>query len=157
MALQFTLPCDADAAQARLSDPDFVVQRAIDLGELAADAELVEDDEVVKLVQRRRAYRVLPNAVRLLVSAEMEMTVTETWSAFEDGSWSCEQIAEIEDQPITIFGDIQLLPADDGCLYRIEQRVRATILILGPTIQNYVLGEAQKAMERELGYLKQSL
>jgi hypothetical protein len=155
MKQEFVLACDADTAQATLSDPDFIVQRSLDLGELSAEAEVEERDDGIVVTQWRRVQRDLPAALRKVFKPEQDMTVTETWSAYDDGSWSCEQVVDIEGQPVTIHGDIEIEPTEAGCVYRIEQRAKVGIPILGRSVERYVLGEAKTTVARETEYLQQ--
>jgi len=157
MAFEYPLDCDPDTAQAKLADPDFIIQRSLDLGELSAEAEVEEGDEAIVVTQRRRVRRDLPSVLAKVFDDEQAMTVTETWSAWDDGSWSCEQVVEIEGQPVTIYGDIELSATDDGCRYQIEQRAKARLPLIGGTVEKYVLGEARKTVERETEYLQENL
>ena len=157
MTLEFALSCDADTAQATLSDVDFIVQRSMDLGELSASAEVQERDDMVVVEQERRVHRDLPSALRKLFSGEQDMKVTETWTAYDDGSWSCDQLIEILEQPVTIYGDIRIEADGERCLYRVEQRAKARVPLLGHSVERYVLREAERTVTKEMEYLQASV
>ncbi|MEM9300908.1 MAG: DUF2505 domain-containing protein [Pseudomonadota bacterium] len=158
MALAFELEHAPDAVQEMLADPEFIVERSHALGELSAECEAEEGETSIVVTAHRRVERDLPAVLAKVFDAVQDMTVTETWTAYDDGSWACEQVIEIQGQPVTINGDIELLPTDDGgCVYKAALRAKARIPLIGGTVEKFVVKEVEKAIEKETEYLAEKL
>ncbi len=157
MALVFQLDCAPDEAQAKLADPEFILQRAEALGELEATVEVEETEEAIIVTAHRKVVRDLPAVLARIFDAEQEMKVTETWSAYDDGSWGCEQVVEIVGQPVTVYGNIEINPTDGGSEYVVDQTAKARIPLVGGTVEKWILGDATKTVEAETEFLQQQL
>ncbi|MEP4146021.1 MAG: DUF2505 domain-containing protein [Halioglobus sp.] len=148
---------DADSVFSLLTDPDFLVDRCLGLGELEASCEVDQKAGVTEVTLTRKLERELPGFIAKIMSPVQTMHMTEHWRSEGDGSWSGDLTFEMEGQPIRISGEFELYPTDAGCCYSIEHTVKANIPLIGRKLEKYVLGQAQEGCVDELAYLQEHL
>ena len=140
-----------------LSDPDFVVERSLALGDLESECEVYEEDERLVVASKRQIVRDLPSFLKKVFDPVQRMALTEKWVADDEGGYSGEQHIVIDRVPLTITASIELFPTDDGCCYRITHRAKAKIPLIGGKLEKFAQAQAQEGAQDDMRYLAQSL
>lgn len=148
---------DAEGVFNLLTDPQFLVDRCLGLGEHEASCEVEEQAGVTEISLTRKLKRDLPRFLAKIMDPVQTMHMTEHWRADGDGGWNGEFTFEMEGQPVCIRAEFELFPTDTGCCYSIEHSVKADIPLIGRRIEKYVLGQAEEGCTDELAYLREQL
>jgi aryl carrier-like protein len=155
--MHFEFEHDAESVFNLLTDPDFLVDRCLALGELEASCEIEEQGEKTVISLTRKLQRDLPAFLARMMDSVQVMHLTEKWQADGEGGWSGDYTFEVEGQPVTIGATFELYPTDDGCCYSIEHRASAKIPLVGRRVEKFILGQAEQGCTAELEYLQNQL
>ena len=139
-----------------LTDPEFLAERNLSLGELSVECEVEEDEVSTTITMAREVRRVLPGLLAKLFDPVNVMDMTEKWKKSGKG-WKGDWTMTVREQPVTIRGSFELMPASDGCRYSVSHRVTAKVPLVGWQIEKYILGQTAKGAEDELEYLRKYL
>jgi hypothetical protein len=139
-----------------LTDPDFLVDRNLALGELSAEYEAEASEKGATINAVREIHRNLPGVLAKLFDPVNIMDMKENWRPSSDG-WRGDWTMEVREQPITIYGDFELVPTDKGCRYSVSHRARAKIPLLGGQVEKFTLGQTDKGAVDEQTYLRNYL
>ena len=147
---------DAETVFKLLTDPDFLTERNLAIGEISAEYEKEEDGEEITLIAVRKVRRALPGVLAKVFDPVNIMDMTETWYADGDG-WSGDWSLEVRGQPVTVTGHFELVPSGSGCHYSVSHKAKAKIPLLGGKIEKYILGQTSDGATDELEYLRKHL
>lgn len=139
-----------------LTDPEFLTDRNLALGELSSECEAEESKGRTAISAVREVRRDLPGALAKLFNPLNTMDMTEQWDA-EGRGWQGQWTLEVRDQPVTIFGTFELIPTETGCRYSVSHKVKVIIPFVGRQVQKYILGQTAKGATDELEYLRNYL
>lgn len=139
-----------------LTDPEFLVERNLAIGEISAEYEKEEDGEETTLVAVRKVSRALPGVLAKMFDPVNIMDMTERWVADGDG-WSGDWSLDIRGQPVTVTGHFELVPSGTGCQYSVSHKAKAKIPLLSGKIEKYILGQTSDGATDELEYLRKYL
>lgn len=156
MPVDFPLKHDIQRVYETLTDPEFLVDRCLALGELSAECEVEEDGEATVITLVREIQRDLPRLLVKLFDAVQVMDMTETWTPHGDG-WRGSWEMKVRGQPVTVGADFELVPSAGGCRYRVSHRASAKIPLAGKAVEKYILGETTGGARDELTYLSRYL
>ncbi len=148
---------DVERIFASLSDPQFLVDRCLELGELEAGCEIAQEGERIEISLARKVKRDLPRFLARILDPVQTMLMTECWQPDGEGGWSGDYTVEVEGHPVTITANFELYPTDDGCCYSIEHQAKAKIPLISGKVEKYVLGQATEGCTAELDYLREHL
>lgn len=152
MSVRHEFDSDVDTVYETLSDPQFLVDRSLALGELSAECEVEEGDGVTTIRLEREVSRDLPKVLAKLFDSVQVMDMTENWQ--EDGEgYSGDWVIEIRGQPVTITATFSLQPSAGGCSYTVSHKAKAKIPLVGKQVEKYILGQTAEGARDELGYL----
>lgn len=157
MSMHYEFDHDAESVFDLLTDPQFLVDRCLSLGELEADCEVEEQEDVTVVKLTRKLRRDLPRFLAKIMDPVQTMKMTEQWQPDGEGGWSGEYTFTVEGQPVTIGATFQLYPTDAGSCYSIEHRVKAKIPLIGGKVEKYIQGQAEEGCADELDYVKEQL
>ncbi|MEM6574146.1 MAG: DUF2505 family protein, partial [Pseudomonadota bacterium] len=76
MSVKMQFDASLDAVFEYLADPDFLVERAMGVGDVEASYEVEEDDETVTVIAERTTRTELPGFLAKLFKPEQEITIT---------------------------------------------------------------------------------
>lgn len=156
MAVEYKFECDVSSVYETLTDPQFLVDRSLALGELSAECEVTEDADVTVVELEREVSRDLPRVLAKVFDPVQIMDMTENWR--EDGEgYSGDWTIEVRGQPVTITAEFELMPTDTGCRYKVTHRAKAKILLVGKQVEKYILGQTADGARDELDYLSKHL
>lgn len=135
-----------------LTDPDFLVQRCVALGEKNIQCDVESEGRKTRVILARTIKRDLPAVLAKLFGAENRMVMTEHWEAVGN-SWMGHYAVEVEGQPVTLSAKFKLKPTEGGCEYSIDYSCKAKIPLVGGKVEAFILGQTEEGMRREMDYL----
>jgi hypothetical protein len=148
---------DIESVLSLLTDPDFLVDRCLHLGEMEASCEVEEQGEITTITMTRKLERDLPGFLAKMMDPIQVINLQEQWQQNGEESWKGDYSFEVEGQPVTIGASFELYATDTGCCYTITHRAKAKIPLLGRRIEKYIQGQAEEGCTAELAYLQQQL
>ena len=156
MAVTHDFDCEPSRVYELLTDPEFLVDRCLAMGELSAECEVLEEDGRTTIELTREVRRDLPSVLAKLFDSVQMMDMTERWEEDGDGysgSWTM----EVRKQPVTISARFKLVATAGGCRYTVNHSAKAKILLVGKQVEKYILGQTADGARDELDYLAQQL
>jgi hypothetical protein len=147
---------DAKAVFKAMTDPEFLVDRNLALGEISAEYDVTEKKKGTTLTAVREVRRVLPGVLAKLFDPVSIMDMTENWEPEGDG-WVGEWTLNVREQPVTVTGAFELSPTESGCTYSVSHKVRAKVPFVSGQVQKYVMSQTAKGATDELEYLRKYL
>lgn len=157
MSMHYEFEHDAQSVFNLLTDPEFLVDRCLDMGELEASCEVEEQEGATVISLTRRLKRDLPRVFAKMLDPEQTMQMTEKWQPDGEGGWNGDYTFEMVGQPVCIRAEFELYPTDTGCCYIIEHKVKAKIPLIGGKIEKYIGGQAEDGCTGELNYAQEKL
>jgi len=139
-----------------LTDPDFLVQRCVALGEKDIQCDVECEGRKTRVEITRTVKRDLPKVLAKLFGDENTMTMVEDWEeigATKMGSY----VVEVAGQPVTLKATFSLKPKDEGCEYEIKYSAKAKIPMVGKKVEDFILGQTEEGMHLEMDYLAEKL
>ena len=156
MALKYEFGCDVETAFELLTDPDFLVQRSMDLGELSADCEVEEDGDIIRVIHSRELERELPSFLAKIFNSLQQVQKIEEWKRKGDAyAGSFDYI--IQGQPVKIKGTFDLKPKGKGCVYSAKYDVKVKIPLIGGKAEKFATAQTEDGVRKELEYAKEKL
>lgn len=150
MAVSQEFSADVDALYGLLTDPDFLVERSVALGEdCEAEVDEYEDETVITL--KRKVTRELPAFLAKMFNPVQTITMTETWRPDGDG-WEGDFVMTVEGQPVTIRGEFSLKPSKKGSVYTVSHSCKAKIPLVGGKVEKFVLSQTSDGAKDELNF-----
>jgi Protein of unknown function (DUF2505) len=150
--VEFEFDYELEDIFAILTDPEFIVERSIALGDLDSECEVIEDGERIVVVSDRKVHRDVPGFLTRIFDPVQLITMTETWRP-DDGGWICRQQVDIKGAPLKVFADIELFPTETGCCYRITQGAKASLPLIGGRLEKFAVSQAVEACRDDMRYL----
>ncbi|TNF36711.1 MAG: DUF2505 domain-containing protein [Gammaproteobacteria bacterium] len=156
MSHRFEFSHDVETVYSLMTDPQFLVDRSLALGELSADCEVEEDDESATVTMSREVKRDLPAFLAKLFNPVQSMHMTEEWQRVDDG-FSGHYHIDVQGQPVTIDAEFTLKPGKKGCIYTIDYTCKARIPMVGRKVEQFIIDQAKTGVTAEMAYLKKQL
>jgi hypothetical protein len=156
MTVHFEFEHDAQAIYKSLTDPNFLTDRNLALGEISAEYDVQKDKKLLTINAVREVRRELPGVLAGLFDPVNVMDMTEKWQADGEG-WSGDWTMEVRGQPVTLFGRFELAPTGSGCCYSVSHRASVKIPFLAGKIEKFILGQTVQGADDELEYLRNHL
>ncbi len=156
MATKYKFNSDVETVFELLTDPDFLVERSMELGELSADCEVVEEGDELKVIQSREVERDLPSFLAKMFDPVQKVEMVETW-VDEGGKYSGTLAYDVIGQPVTISGKFSLVPKGKGCEYTVDHKPKAKIPLIGGRLEKFIRGQTEEGTVKELDYAKAKL
>jgi hypothetical protein len=153
MPVTYEFKHDVQAVYDALTEPQFLVDRCMALGELSAECDIEELAGSTVINLEREVRRELPRVLAKIFDPVQLMDMREEWQADGDG-WRGDWQIDLRGQPVTITASFALAPTKNGCRYTVSHRVKAKILLVGSQVEKYILGQTAGGAEDELQYLK---
>ena len=157
MPVQFEFPQDVQTVFDTLTDPQFLVDRCIALGELDAECDVEQRGEVTVVKLVREIRRDIPRLLQKIFSDTQVTDMTEEWQPHK-GGWKGHWVLEVRGQPVTVEADFSLEPTrKGGSCYSVTHRAKARIPLVGGQVEKFILSQTSGGAEDELTYLKNFL
>ncbi len=157
MSMHYEYEKDAQSVFELLTDPDFLVDRCLELGELEASCEVEENgvDTIISLT--RTVERDLPKVLAKVFDPVQTIRMTETWKPVGEDSYKGSYTFEVVGQPVTVGATFELYPTDDGCCYTIDHTVKATVPLIGRQVEKFIRSQVADGCQAEMEYVEQQL
>lgn len=156
MAVEFEFEQDVQSIYETLTDPQFLVDRCLALGELDAECEVEEGDEITTVKLVREIERDIPKVLARLFKGAQVTEMTEEWQPHKKG-WRGHWTLSVRGQPVTVEADFTLEPTRKGSRYTVSHRAKAKIPVVGRQVEKFILSQTTGGAMDELKYLKDYL
>lgn len=145
-----------------LTDPQFLVDRCLELGELEAECEAFEEEDSTVIKIKRTVQRDMPAFMAKLSRSSqkehiMHLEMTETWTPDNNGGWNGEARVEFGGQPVSIYNSYELYPTDSGCCYTVTHRAKVKIPLIARKIEKYIVKQAEDGFVKQVDFLRKKL
>lgn len=151
------LKVSADKVFAVLTDPKWLEERCLALGELSASIKAKKSGGRVTLTMKRRIRRELPGLLAKVLRPESDFVLEETWSPAGDGGYAGTISMDLIGQPVSMTARFELEPEGKGCVYRVTHKTKSSVPLLGGAIEKFALAQTEKSCADELIYLAEHL
>jgi len=156
--LEINFDCAVEEVFDLLTDPKFIDQRSLALGDLESHSSVTRRGANATVLSERRVRRDIPAFLARIFDPVQSIRMTETWRPNDDDSgWVCRQEVEVKGQPIKVYADIELYATHEGCCYRVDQKASARVPLLGARIEKFAVSQALEGAEAEMNYLASKL
>lgn len=152
MTARYVFKANAGTVFDLLTDPDFLVQRCVALGEKNIQCDVEMEGRKTRVVLARTIKRDLPAVLAKLFGSENRMIMTENWEAIGN-SWIGHYAVEVEGQPVQLSAKFKLKPIEEGCEYSVDYSCKAKIPLVGGKVEAFILGQTEEGMRKEMDYL----
>jgi hypothetical protein len=156
MTSTYSFSHDVETVFDKLTDPDFLVERCVALGEKDIQCDVESNGRLTTVILARTIKRDLPAVLAKLFGAENRMVMTEKWENIgknKIGSY----LVDVQGQPVTLSAKFKLKSTDKGCEYSIDYFCKAKIPLLGGKIEDFILSQTEEGMRKEMDYLARKL
>jgi uncharacterized protein YndB with AHSA1/START domain len=157
MTIEYHFKASADKVFALLTDPDYLVDRSLALGELSAECSVDETAGGVVITMTREVERKLPSFLAKLFDTRQKVELVERWKQkgkAREGSYTLKVIG----QPVTVSAALRLEPTGrSGCTYTVTHTAKAGIPLIGRKIEGFILEQTADGARAELDHLKNQL
>ncbi len=160
MTVSRRFDADVDTVATLMTDPDFIVDRCLAIGELSAECHADEDRGPVTLHTTRMARQDLPGFLTRLVGEKQTVTVHEEWQNVADGGedrYTGRYTVRSAMAPIEIEGRFTLQPDGSGSLYEVEHSFHVPIPLIGGRVEKVLRRQITATVEAELAYAAERL
>jgi len=147
---------DSNLVYKTLTDAEFLQQRALALGSLEAscDSSGTPADCQVKLIRQREIK--VPAVLSAFLKNVQTASTNEHWKQQGD-KYSCENSTEIDGAPLSIKGNVSLVPSESGCTFTANFQTKAKIMFGKKKLQQYAGKTIAKELELECQYTEKHL
>ena len=156
MTVKIDLKHDAKTVFETLTDPQFLVDRSMAMGELDAECEVEEQKGVTTVKMVREIERDLPKLLARLFGSVQTTEFTEQWRKDKKG-WRGNWTLTVRGQPVTVQAEFSLEPIAGGCRDSVTHSAKARIPVVGGQVEKFILSQSQDGAKDELAYLKDYL
>jgi hypothetical protein len=157
MSMHYEYDQDVQSVFELLTDPDFLVDRCLELGELEASCEVEENGEDTIINLTRTVERDLPRVLAKVFDPVQTIRMTETWVPDGPDAYKGRYTFEVVGQPVTIRATFELYQTDDGCCYAIDHSVKAKVPLIGSQVEKFIRGQVVDGCQAEMEYVEQQL
>ncbi len=156
MGLSYTFNHSTEEVFELFTDPDFLADRALALGELSAEVEIEDAGNQVTITMRREVVRDLPKFLAKLFDPKQVLHVTETWQKVGD-QYTGKSEFTVEGQPVNVKTSTTLKPTENGCEYTISYNAKAKIPLIGGKVEKFIVTNCEDGTQKELEYTDSKL
>lgn len=156
--MSFTYPFtqSADDVFALFSDPDFLVERSLALGEESAEVEVEESGSKVIITMRREVVRDLPKFLAKLFNPRQVLHVTETWQKIGENYIGKSEFT-VEGQPVKVNTSTSIKSTDEGCEFTISYKAKANIPLVGGKVEKFIITNCEEGTQKEVEFTQSRL
>lgn len=156
MSISYQFTHNTDEVFEQITDPDFIVDRSLALGEVSAEAEVEDFGNKVVISMTREVVRDLPKFLAKLFDPKQVLHVKETWQQVGEQYVGSAEFT-VEGQPVTVKSSSTLKPTDNGCVYTVKHTAKAKIPLVGGKVEKFIIGNCEEGSEKELAYTDEQL
>jgi hypothetical protein len=147
---------DVETVFDKLTDPDFLVERCVALGEKNIQCDVESDGRSTTVILTRTIKRDLPVVLAKIFGAENRMVMKEKWEDIGKSKIGT-YVVDVQGQPVTLSAKFKLKPDDRGCEYSIDYACKTKIPLVGGKVEEFILSQTEAGMRKEMDYLASKL
>lgn len=148
--VSFRFEQSADTVYDWVRDPEVIKRRGAALGE----RDIVVRHEGNAVLVERTVDADVPSFAKKLFQPTNRVHETKDW---DPATKRGKLIVDIKGTPVTIEGELGVVPDGDGCLYTVDFTVKCSIPLIGKRLAAYVDGLTEKGMREEYEWNKREL
>jgi len=156
MSLKFTFPVDIESIYALLTDPDFLVDRNVALGDIESECEAEETASKLLIKMKRTRDLDLPAFLANVLGGNPVFNTEEQWRTVKN-HYEGSSTTTVGGQPGTVHTEFTLSPTRKGCEYQISHNAKIKIPIVGRKVEKYIVSKAAEDVKKEMYYLRSVL
>jgi len=156
MTSKFALPVGIKNVYGLLTDPDFLVDRNIALGDVDSECEAEETPSGVLIKMKRTRHLDMPAFLSSVLGGNPVFRTEEQWTTVQD-HYRGNSTTTVGSHPGTVHTSFTLYPDKKGCVYQISHEAKMKIPLLGRKVEEYIVKKAAEDVEKEMGYLRSRL
>lgn len=158
MTVEITFSANIEKVFSLLSDAEFLVDRALAIGELSAECTVEDDGKQVVIAMTREVERSLPSFLARLFDSRQTIELVERWKESRGRVRHGSLLITVSGQPVTIEAEMRLKPnAKGGCTYSIAHKVSASLPLIARRVEKFILSQVESGARHELEYLANTL
>jgi Protein of unknown function (DUF2505) len=156
MSIKFAFPADIEEVFELLTDPAFLVERNMAMGDVESECEVEETDLALLVKSKREKGLELPGLFADVLGGSQLLNIEEQWQV-EDDCYVGSSTAVVEGQSGTVCTEFTLSPSKKGCEYEVTHSANIKIPLVGRKVEKFILKTAIEDAEKELDYLRTAL
>lgn len=171
MIIDYDFDHDIDTVYQTITDIDFLLERALELGSDSAEAEIETDGDQTTIILSRSRQIKVPKLIRGLINKQQNAKNTEVWRAKDGGGYISDSRADVDGIPINIAGIVTLssikrstkrstkcsVKSATACHYKADINVSVRTRIAANTIKKYATKLIAKEIALECHYVAKYL
>jgi hypothetical protein len=156
MSLRFEFPVEIEEIYDLLTDPDFLVDRNVALGDIDSECEVEETDSNLLIKMKRTRKLDLPAFLANVLGGNPVFSTEEQWQVVED-RFEGRSTTVVGGQAGTVRTEFTLSPTWKGCEYKISHSAKIKIPVVGRKVEKYIVNTAADDVKKEMDYLRSAL
>jgi hypothetical protein len=156
MSLRFEFPVEIEEIYDLLTDPDFLVDRNVALGDIDSECEVEETDSNLLIKMKRTRKLDLPAFLANVLGGNPVFSTEEQWQVVED-RFEGRSTTVVGGQAGTVRTEFTLSPTRKGCEYKISHSAKIKIPVVGRKVEKYIVNTAAGDVKKEMDYLRSAL
>jgi len=156
MKFEYKFSQDIETVATQLTDPQFLVDRAIALGALSAEGDVIEEGGRRELTLARTLENDLPRFVAKILGATQHLEVKEIWQRNGD-EWEGTSEAKALGKPVVVRINFKLVATAKGCTFCADPGAQVSIPLIGKKIEKFLNGKVLEEMTTDMDYTSEQL
>ena len=156
MRVKFSFPVGIEEIYALLTDPDFLVDRNIALGDVESECEAEETASGILIKMNRTRELDMPAFLSSVLGGNPIFHTEEQWRTVWD-RYGGSSKTTVGSHPGTVHTTFTLYPDETGCVYEISHDAKMNIPLVGRKVEQYIVKKAAEDLKKEMDYLRSEL
>jgi hypothetical protein len=153
MSIKFVLPADIEEVFELMTDPEYLVERNMAMGDIESECEVKETDIALLVRLKREKTLDLPGVFADVLGGSQVFNIEEQWQV-EDDRYVGISTATVGGQSGTVHTEFTLSPAKKGCEYEVKHSAKIKIPMIGRKVEKFIVKTAAGDARKELEYLR---
>ncbi|WP_020410131.1 DUF2505 domain-containing protein [Hahella ganghwensis] len=151
---QYHFPYSVETVYQTYGNPKHIEEKQRFLGSRNIDIQQCrQSDDHFELKVVREVPAEAPAMLKKFIADWNSLTQLETWKSNGSDGYDAKMHVAIEGVPVTISGDISLVPEGDGCVHHVALHFECKIPLVGKKLAEFVAGKTEEAMENEFAFV----
>ncbi|OZG75361.1 hypothetical protein BTA51_02975 [Hahella sp. CCB-MM4] len=155
---QYHFPYSVETVYQTYGNPRHIEEKQRFLGSRNIDIQqCAQSEEHFQLKVVREVPAEAPAMLKKFIADWNTLIQQESWEYNGSQGYNAQLKVSIEGVPVTITGDIQLIPDGEGCTHLITLKFDCKIPIVGKKLAEFVAGKTEEAMQNEFAFVSDYL
>jgi hypothetical protein len=156
MTGKFAFPVGIEEIYDLLTDPDFLVDRNIALGDVDSECETEETASGILVKMKRTRELDMPAFLSSVLGGNPVFRTEEQWTTVQD-HYRGSSTTTVGSHPGSVHTSFTLSPDKKGCVYQISHEAKMKIPLVGRKVEQYIVKKAAEDVKKEMAYLRTRL